>query len=126
MQIGRQDSRVETIDGNGYDFRQPGNYHRVVFASPGRDGGKWQIHMKGRIKVDKVVLIAQKKAPRRPQVTRSCTVQFETIWGKDIKRFSASATGPKGSGVAAKACEKALNKCEKLEDEIPLTQCVVI
>lgn len=126
LQIGRQDSRIETVDGNSYDFRQPGNYHKVVFTSPGSDQGKWQLHMKGRIKVDKVVIIAQKKAPRRPIVTRQCSVQFETIWGKDIKRFHAEATGPQGTGVAAQACEKALHKCEKLENEIPLTRCVVL
>lgn len=126
LQIGPQQSRIETIDGNGYDFRQPGNYHRVVFTSPGNDPGKWQIHMQGRISVDKVVLVAKKKAPHRPQVTRQCSVQFETIWGKDIKRFTAQATGPRGTGVHAKACQKALRKCERLENEVPLTKCSVL
>ncbi len=126
LKVGRNESRIETIDGNRFDFRGPGNYHRVVFPAPGQDQGKWQIHMQGRIKVDRVVVVAQKKAPRRPQVTRTCSVQFETIWGKNIKKFTAQETGPQGTGVQSKACTKAMRKCQKLQNEIPLTKCEVL
>lgn len=123
LQIGRDQSRIETVDGNHFDFQSNGNYHRIPFRSPGPDAGKWQLHMKGRIKVKKVLVVAQRKAPRRPQVTRSCSYVLETVWGKDIKKFSAEATGIVGSGVQSDACKKALNKCNRLQREIPLTQC---
>jgi hypothetical protein len=123
LQTGRDQSRVETVDGNRPDFRSNGNYHRVVFPAPGQDQGNWQIHMQGRIKVKKVNLILVKKQPRRPNVTRKCSYVLETVWGKDIRKFHAQAQGPKGSGVAAKACKKAYNKCNRLQNEIPLTKC---
>lgn len=126
LQTGREQSRVETVDGNRSDFQSRGNYHRIPFPAPGQDKGKWQIHMKGRIKVKKVIVVAQKKQPRRPQVTRSCSVVLETVWGKDIKKFHAQAQGPRGTGVAAQACSKAMRKCQRLQNEIPLTQCQVL
>ncbi|MCF8058989.1 MAG: hypothetical protein K9K67_06820 [Bacteriovoracaceae bacterium] len=126
LKVGRDESRIETIDGNRFDFNDPGNFDRIPFVASGPDNGVWQIHLKGRIKVKKVALILQKKAPRRVQVTRTCQVVFETVWGKDIRKFSGEATGPKGSGVAAQACKQAMNKCNRLKNEVPLTQCKVL
>ena len=126
LKVGRDESRIETIDGNRPDFRNQGNYHRISFRSPGPDQGKWQIHLKGNIKVKKVIIVAQKKAPRRPQVTRSCQVVLETVWGKDIRKFSGQATGTQGTGVARQACKKAMNKCNRLQNEVPLTRCQVL
>ncbi len=121
LKIGQYESAVESIPGNQFDFDSNGDYHPVVFQSfSENDNGVWQIHMKGNIKVKRVNLVAEKKVQL---VTRECSYQFETIWGKDIRRFSASVTGPQGSGVQAEACQKAKKKCENLRDEVPLTQC---
>lgn len=126
LQTGRQQSRVETVDGNRYDFQNRGNYHRIAFRAPGQDKGHWQLHMQGRIKVNKVIIVAKNKQPRRPHVTRSCSVVLETVWGKDIKKFHAQAQGPRGSGVSHQACTKAMRKCNRLQNEIPLTRCEVL
>lgn len=123
LQTGREQSRHETVDGNPRSFRSHGDYHRIPFPAPGRDNGVWQIHMQGNIKVNKVVAVMERKAPRRPMVTRSCSYVLETVWGQDIKKFHAQSTGPQGSGVAADACQKAYRKCNRAQDEIPLTRC---
>ena len=121
LKIGQYESAVESIDGNQFDFSSNQGYSPVVFQSfSENDNGVWQIHMKGNIKVKRINLVAEKKVE---MVTKSCSFQFETVWGKDIKKFSASATGPKGSGVQAEACQKAKQKCKDLQSEVPLTQC---
>ena len=123
LQVGRFDSRSEFIDGNRFDFQERGSFHRIPFEAPRRDQGKWQIHMQGKIKVKKVVVVAKKNQPRNPQVTKQCGYVLETIWGKDIKKFHAQASGPRGSGVQANACQKAKRKCLAFQNELPLTQC---
>jgi hypothetical protein len=40
LQTGRQQSRIETVDGNRFDFQNRGNYHRIPFRAPGQDNGK--------------------------------------------------------------------------------------
>lgn len=126
LQVGRRQSRIETVDGNRFDFQDRRNYHRIPFPAPGQDRGNWQIHMNGRIKVNKVIVVAQRKQPRRPQVTRKCSAVLETVWGKDIKKFHAEAQGPRGTGVQAQACQKAMRKCQALQSEVPLTQCQIL
>jgi hypothetical protein len=123
LQVGRFDSRVEFIDGNRHDFQDRGYFHRIPFEAPRKDKGNWQIHLKGNVKVKKVVVVAQKNQPKRPQVTKQCGYVLETVWGKDIKKFYAKASGPKGSGVQASACQKAKKKCKAFQGEIPLTSC---
>lgn len=125
LKVGRRGSRIETVDGNRFDFRRRGHYHRVAFFAPGSDRGKWQIHMQGRIKVKKVIVVAQRKRSRRPRVTRQCSAVLETFWGKDIEKFSAKAQGPRGSGVKAKACQKAMRRCQVFQNKLPITQCRV-
>ena len=121
LKIGAFVSAVEAIDGNRFDFHSNRAYHPVTFQTfSDNDKGAWQIHTKGSIKVKQVKLILQKKVQ---DVTRKCSFQFETVWGKNIKRFTASATGPKGSGVQKQACQKAKNKCNHFKKEIPLTMC---
>lgn len=46
-------------------------------------------------------------------VTRTCSVEMVNKRGKFIKEVSAQATGLQGMGIKAKACKKALKKCEK-------------
>ena len=123
LQVGRFDSRTEFIDGNRFDFQDRGYFHRIPFEAPRRDNGKWQIHLKGNVKVKKIVVVAKKDQPARPHVTKKCGFVLETVWGKDIKKFYAQASGPKGSGVQANACQKAKKKCKAFQGEIPLTQC---
>lgn len=123
LKVGPRESRIETVDGSRFDFNDNGNFHQIKFPAPGQDNGVWQIHMKGRIKVKKVKLLAQQKRPARPIVERECKVLLETVWGKDVRRFSATATGPQGSGVMAKACNQAMRKCQLIQDEVPLLRC---
>tara|TARA_Y100000780_G_scaffold231096_1_gene255053 strand:- start:28151 stop:28825 length:675 start_codon:yes stop_codon:yes gene_type:complete len=121
LKIGPSVSAVEAIEGNQFDFQSNRAYHPITFQTFGdNDKGVWQIHMKGNIKVKQAKLVLQKKVQ---DVTRKCSFQFETVWGKDIKRFSASATGPKGSGVQKQACQKARAKCNHFKKDIPLTMC---
>lgn len=130
--VGRFDSRVEQIDGNPRDFRAAGSFHRIPFEAPNRDNGVWQIEMRGNIKVKKVIVtLARDVAPPRPnRVTRQCGYVLETVWGQDIRRFTATATGIARSGVQAKACEHARKQCIAfqrdlpLSRDLPLTRCV--
>lgn len=123
LKVGRFDSRVEVIDGNRFDFNNRGGFHRIPFEAPRRDNGNWQIELQGQVKVKKVIIFALEAHPRRVQVTRSCGVVLETIWGKDIKKFHSNASGFQGSGVQAEACKKAMRKCLSFKNELPLTQC---
>lgn len=123
LQVGGFDSRIEFVDGNRFDFDNRGNFHRIPFEAPRRDNGKWQIHLQGRIKVKKVVVVARRDQAPAPRVTKECGFVLETIWGKDIRKFYATASGPRGTGVQANACQKARRKCMNLQAEIPLTQC---
>lgn len=132
LRVGRFDSRIEQIDGNPQDYRAAGSFHRIPFEAPNRDNGVWQIEMRGNIKVRKVIVtLSRDVTPPRPnRVTRQCGYVLETVWGQDIRRFSASATGIAGSGVQAKACEQARKQCIAfqrdlpLSRDLPLTRCV--
>lgn len=121
--VGRYDSRIEQIDGNRWDFDTAGNFHRIPFEAPNRDNGVWQIEMRGNIKVKKVLVDVMMECRRPQQVTRECGYVLETIWGKDIKKFRSTETGPEGSGVQARACQQARKKCEALSDSVPLSKC---
>jgi len=123
LQVGRFNSRVEFIDGNRFDFNNRGGFHRIPFEAPRRDNGNWQIELQGQVKVNKIIIMATRDQPRRRQVTRSCGVVLETVWGKDIKKFYSEASGIQGTGVQADACKKAMRKCLRLKNELPLTQC---
>jgi len=124
LKVGSFESRMETIDGNRFDFRSNANYQRTIFAAPQpNDRGVWQLFMKGHIKVKRIVLVAKRKHPQRRQVQRQCRFVLETIWGKDIRKFSAQAQGFFGTGVQAKACHKARRKCTSFQKDIPLTRC---
>ena len=48
----------------------------------------------------------------KQKLTRSCTVEMINKRGKHIKFVTAHATGQQGNGIKAKACAKALKKCE--------------
>lgn len=48
----------------------------------------------------------------RTQVQRECTVYENSRWSVE-RTFSAQATGRRGNGIKAKACRKALRKCER-------------
>lgn len=125
LKVGNFTSREEIIDGNRRDFNSKGQFHRINFESPRRDKGAWQVLMKGNIKV-KAIIIRTDDA-RRPgndnnrNVTRTCQFRLEFFWGDDISTFSARATGPRGSGVLARACQKAQERCEAAR--FPATQC---
>lgn len=124
LKVGAYESRIETIDGNRFDFPSNANYQRTIFTAPQPNNrGVWQLFMKGHIKVKRIVLIAKRKHQQRRQVQRQCQFVLETVWGKDIRKFSAQAQGLFGSGVKAKACQKARRKCASFQREIPLTQC---
>lgn len=48
------------------------------------------------------------------QVTKYCSAELTGPRGRRVmQRFTALATGPRGSGVKARACQKALNQCER-------------
>ncbi len=121
--VGRYDSRIEQIDGNRFDYNSAGNFHRIPFEAPNRDNGVWQIEMRGNIKVKKVLVNVIMERQRPVQVTRECGYVLETVWGKDIRKFRASASGVQGSGVLARACEKARKQCLAFSHDLPLTQC---
>ncbi len=121
--VGRYDSRIEQIDGNRFDFNSAGHFHRIPFEAPNRDNGVWQIEMRGNIKVKKVLVNVWMERQRPVQVTKECGFVLETVWGKDIRKFHASATGIQGSGVQARACEKARKQCIAFSHDIPLTKC---
>jgi hypothetical protein len=123
LQVGSFDSRIEQIDGNRFDFQNRGGFHRIRFEAPRLDNGNWQIHLRGKIKVRKVILVAKRDQPQNRRVTRKCGYVLETVWGKDIKKFKTEVSGQRGSGVLANACQKARKKCLVFQGEIPLTQC---
>ncbi len=153
LTIGRFQSRSEFIDGNNYDFHNQGYFHQIPFEAPRGDRGAWKIHLDGAVKVKKITLVGSKirntrptpptrptrptrptpptrptrptppTRPTRPQITVECGYVLETLWGKDIKKFRSSATGPASSDVRSRACIEAKNRCLHLSNEIPLTKC---
>ena len=121
--VGRFDSRSEQIDGNPFDYNHNGSFNRIPFEAPNRGNGVWQIEMRGNVKVKKILVNVRMERNRRVTVTRECGFVLETIWGKDIRKFRAQATGLQGSGVQALACQKAHKQCSAFSRDIPLTQC---
>lgn len=47
----------------------------------------------------------------RPQVTRHCTYEMRGQYGRLMRTFTASATGPARSGVRRQACNRAYRRC---------------
>lgn len=126
LKVGPFESRTETIDGNRYDFHSNNNYQRTIFTAPRpNDRGVWQIHMQGKIKVKRIVIVAKKKFQQRRQryVTRQCQFMLQTRRGRNIRMFSAQAQGPAHTGVQAQACHKARRKCVSFKREFPFAQC---
>lgn len=65
LNVGYQSSYPQTVPGNPYDFQRPSayTYKRVQLKNPSFDSqGKWQIELKGLIKVSKVRVIVESSA----------------------------------------------------------------
>ena len=62
--------------------------------------------------------------PGRDTVTRSCSVKRVAPRFGIMERYSASASGLRGSGVKDRACTKALRKCER--DTVRRQYCEII
>ena len=55
--VGQESSYSETIGGYPEEFHGYGGYDRIVFENPSWDShGRWQIKLRGNIKVEKVVI----------------------------------------------------------------------
>lgn len=67
--VGQNQTRNEFINGTPRDFRfdDRNTWDRVTFRNPSRRSqGNWQIHMRGKIKVKRVVVWLERKRNRRP------------------------------------------------------------
>ena len=125
LQTGAYRSREELIDGNRHDFLGQGQYFRIPFSSPRSGLGPWQLHLRGKIKIKKIIVIVSGRGGGHGFfVTRRCGYVLEYVWGKDLDRFFATASGRIGSGVMSRACEKAKRKCRRARRNSFLTRCV--
>jgi len=63
--VGNATSRIKKIAGNPRKFRKSGNFDHISFQNPKRNSkGNWQVHLKGNVKVKKVI-VKLKRKPRR-------------------------------------------------------------
>jgi hypothetical protein len=115
-------SRTKQVYGTPDMFHAGGGYERIFLMAPRQEQGAWQLHLRGNIKVRRIVATLEVRN-HRPKVTRSCTYVLETIWGQDLQRYTKEASGVKGSGVKAQACSAARSACEAVANEVPLLQC---
>ena len=65
LTVGYFSSFEETINGNRYDFDSRGGFDRVRFRSPKRNSrGPWQLHLRGKIKIKKIILKLERRNRR--------------------------------------------------------------
>jgi len=62
LTVGDASSFEKIIDGRPYEFRGRGGYNRVRFRNPKRNSrGPWQLHLRGQIKIKKVIVKLERK-----------------------------------------------------------------
>lgn len=67
--VGPYDTRWRRIDGGPREFRldQPRTWDKITFQNPARRSqGNWQIHMRGNVKVKRVVVFLERERGWRP------------------------------------------------------------
>lgn len=63
LKVGNRYSNIKKVKGNPLHFIGNGKYKQIGFYNPKPNSqGVWQIKLKGKIKVKKVILVVQKKA----------------------------------------------------------------
>ena len=61
-ELGTVLANEEVIDGMPYEFRGRGGFDRVRFRNPKRNSrGPWQLHLRGKIKIKKIVVKLMRK-----------------------------------------------------------------
>ena len=62
LMVGDANTYEEVIDGMPYEFRARGGFDRVRFRNPKRNSrGPWQLHLRGKIKIKKIVVKLKRK-----------------------------------------------------------------
>lgn len=81
-------SYPETIPGNRYDFRQPGSFHRIALTVPQyAHGRRLQVDLRGRIKIDRIVVRAVRKG--RPGPGPAPRIQYREVDSFKAEKFVA-------------------------------------
>jgi hypothetical protein len=88
--VGQDQSYPEIIGGDPYDFHDSARYtyDKVMMTNPSYDSqGKWQVHLKGNIKVKKVVLIVSKKRQQQRDQKVKIEMYGEQFRGQNVLKI---------------------------------------
>lgn len=86
LQVGHQETYPEIVEGHPADYRinAPDTYDKIKLQNPSIDSkGKWQLHLRGKIKVKKVVLIVAKQRMRNRIVTLNVPMHGTHLRGQN-------------------------------------------
>jgi hypothetical protein len=88
--VGQDQSYQEIIGGDPYDFHDNSGYtfDKIKMFNPSYDSqGKWQVHLKGNIKVKKVVLIVKKKMQQQRAQNIKIHMYGEHLRGQNVLKI---------------------------------------